>query len=242
MTYKHPRIDEHHSHCVECGAVCRNVALYRGFCASCAIDMNESAEIKVAQAGARATGKAATQFLAAMQAQGKTGADMPQVMSAFWNKIGGQEKFGDIIGAQFQKAMGEGLTEEEYIAEGFSAKLAKDWAELMMRHIDRADANKSLDVGALEEADLENILIGVGTKAVLEDPNIRKAVVLASLQEKAFRRRIFREILAQDKELLEQVLRDGGILTLEADDISDTVSPQESPEPDYDPAEDEYKA
>ena len=240
MPFKFPRIDKEHSHCLECGGVFRDVALFRGMCSSCAEDMNESSKVKVAQAGTKAIAKASTQFLAAMQAQGKTGADMPQVMSAFWKKIGGQEAYGEILGEQFQNAMGIGITEEEYMAGGFNAKLAKDFLELTMRHIDRADANKSLDVGSLEEADLENILIGVGTKAVLEDPSIRKAVVRAALEEKTFRRRIFREILAQDKELLEQVLRDGGILTLEADDVieeDDTVSPPE----DYDPSADEYR-
>jgi hypothetical protein len=108
----------------------------------------------------------------------------------------------------------------------------------MMRHIDRADANKSLDVGALEEADLENILIGVGTKAVLEDANIRKAVVLASMESKSFRRMLFKEIVAQDKELVDLILREGGILTLEAEEPDDdTMSPVED---NYDPSQDEF--
>ncbi len=237
MSFKYPRIDEHHSHCLTCGTAGRDISFSRGFCTECAIEMNESAEKTLTQASIVATGKASAQFLAAMQAQGKTGADMPQVMGSFWKKIGGQDKFGDIIGDQFLRATGQGITEEEYMAGGFSAKLAKDWSELMMRHIDRADANKSLDIGALEEADLENILIGVGTKALLEDSSIRKAVVMAALQERTFRRLLFREIVAQDKQLLEEILRDGGIMTLDAEEVSDNVSPETAG---YDPSADEF--
>ena len=220
--------------------------------------MNEQSKAKTIAAGTRVVGKAtkaAAELLSAMHKQGRTGADMPVILSRFYEKIGGQDAYADMMGEQFLKAQGKDLTEQEKLSWEASPKLVKDWFELTARYIDRADQNKSLDVSAMEESDLENILVGVGTRAVLEDPAIRKAVIYSALDVEKFRREIFLTIAATDKNLVDYLLRENGIITLEqaqaAAEESDTVSPgaagtnelrsSPSEEPEYDPAEDEFK-
>lgn len=214
------------------------------------MDVNEEAIAKVKVAENRVTGKAAkaaAQFLSAMQAQGKTGADMPIVLSAFWKRIGGQDQFGDMLGEQFLKAQGKELTPDEMENWRASPKMVKDWFELAMRHIDRADANKTLSVESLEEADLESILADVGRRAIMEDAELRRAVLwMAIRDDKQFRKMAFMEIARQDKSLVDNLLRNGGIVTLEASEVefqepTNNTLEEDSTVDDYDPSEDEYK-
>jgi len=237
-----PDIDKYTKHCLQCSGVFEKTDLTKGYCKGCTVSMNEEANqsLKAAQSRVLAKGASASaKLLSALQENGKGGRSVPVILGAFWRELGGQDKFGMLMHDEFQKARGEGLTEEERDSFDYNPKLVKEWFEILLRHTDRDDQAKTLDIGALEEADLQSILVDVGCKAMMEDQEIRRAVMWTAISQDAeFRKQAFEEILRQDKTLLDKLIREGGILTYEAEavrPIGDNLSPD-----DYDPRDDEH--
>lgn len=237
-----PEIDKYTQHCAQCSGVFEKTDLSRGLCSGCITDMNQEAtsQLKAADRRVLARGtNAAAKLLSALHENGKGGRSVPTILEAFWREVGGQDKFGSLLAMEFQKARGEGLTQEEIETFDFSPKLVKDWFELMLRHIDRDDQTKTIDIGALEEADLQSVLVDVGRRAILEDAEIRRAVMWTAIRDdKEFREQAFYEILRQDKELLDKLIREGGILTYEAEDVRPAEDDNLSPDT-YNPMDDE---
>jgi hypothetical protein len=230
-------IDDTLAHCSKCGAVFTHVELYGGACKTCRKEINEEAKKKLETAKGRVLTKGATaaaKLISAMEQQGKTGQKAPQVLDHFFDEIGGTKKFASLMRTEFEKAHGIGVTEAEAEAWGPSAPRTRlQWYELMARMMDRTDANKTLDISSLQEAELEAILSDLGHKAVLEDKSIRQAAITAAIGDKAFRRELFLEIVRTDKGLADEFLSSGGIVTLET---SDNVSPPDE----YDPSTSEW--
>lgn len=205
-------------------------------CNQRALSKTESAEKRVMSKGTQAAAK----LLSLIKAQGKTGARTEPILGKFFEALGGEEQYAEMMADDFKLARGEGLSQEDLEAWGYSPKLVAQWHEIIMRYTDRSDQNKTLSVDGLEEAELESILSGLGQRMVLEDKALQQTVVRACLSDAAFRQEVFYEIVRSDSKLVDKLLQSGGIITLEEKkDPSATLSSQQEFDPDYDPSEDE---
>lgn len=191
--------------------------------------------------------KASAQFLSAMRAQGKEGKAMPQIFETFWDSVGGKDAFGRMMSEEFHKVHGIGLSPAEAEEWSPSPKLKLQWYELIARHAAKNDESQSLDIGSLEEADLESILADVAHKAMTSDADIRRAALLTAIEEDdEFRKEAFRRICKEDQGLVNELLAENGLITLEQPkqvdaQAEDDDSPVFESEEEYDPTDDEYK-
>lgn len=242
------QIDEQHSHCAECCSVNRNIELTEGICNLCLDKVNARRNRILSRTESRVVTRATTasaKFLASMKTQGKDGKSMPKVFHALWEELGGEEEFGRRMGVEFLKAHGEGLSPEEMENWKPSPKMKLHWYELISRHAAKTDESLSLDIGSLDESDLESILSTIANKAMIEDKTIRAIALTNAIREdKEFCREVFNEIVADHPDLVTELLERNGIATIEgkykvAQKKSAHVDYKESEE-EYDPSEDEW--
>lgn len=217
------RIDNEHSHCGQCSGVFRNAQLHSGLCSECSTSSIEQSEKVLSRSidrtTARAT-KASVQLLAAIKAQGKTGKTMPMVMDAFIKGLGGEAAYGERILEDFNKARGEGLSADELETYEYSSHTVLKWYELINRSLLATDSGKDLDVGSLDEADLESVLAKIAKKHLLEDKDTRRLALMNAIEEDAeFRKAAFKAIIESDPEIETEWLAKMGIRTVEAPKI-----------------------
>lgn len=256
-----PKIDNEHSHCTECSSAFRNVELIDGTCEACIKKTSKKNGKILARSEKKTVTKAATKFLSAMQEQGKTGASMPKVFEGFWREIGGEDAFGQMMAEEFHKAHGRGLSPEEEELFCPSPKIVLSWYEMISRHAAKTDEGKSLDVGSLDESDLESILCDLAHKALKEDEATRLVAVAKLAQDPKHCREMFLTCLEVQPELATELLAANGIETIDAESVSipkkntkqenktvegDKPTPAKPESLDtavqqYDPSEDEYK-
>lgn len=238
-----PKVDDYHSHCEHCGFVFRNSELNFGLCKDCIVEHNNTAANVTVRAESRIKTRAATKLLSALKDKGKDGQSMPMVMSAFFSEVGGHEEFAKIMHSEFKKAMGEGLSLAEQEFYEPSLHLRKDWFDLIARHAKAADADKQLDVGSLDESDLESILSSIALKAFHEDASIQTAVIAQAVCDPAVRRRVFQACIQAEPKLATEILENGGLI------IDSTSSPiekfenenKEGESEEWDPASEEFR-
>lgn len=206
------------------------------------MEHNETARAVTVRAESRVKTRAATKLLAALKDKGKDGQSMPMVMSAFFSEIGGHDEFGKLMHTEFKKAMGVGLSVEEKEFYEPSLSLRKDWFDLVARHAKAADSDKSLDVGSLDEADLESILSSIALKAFQEDISLQTAVIAQAIFNRETRRKVFNACIQADPSLATEILENGGrIIDAESVEIEKLEMENNTGDSDYDPTEEEYK-
>lgn len=196
-----------------------------------------------ARSNSKVVTKAATKLLSSLKEKGKDGQVMPVVMNRFFSALGGPEAYADLMATDFQKARGIGLTpteEETYIP---SMSLIKDWYDLVARVQKQADSDKQLDVGSLEESDLESILTNVALKAVKEDTSLQMAVITQAIANEVLRKQIFEACIRADSSLVNDILQAGGKL-FDAPVLTksepENITVEEDTE-EYNPHADEYR-
>jgi len=237
-----PKVDKQHSHCMTCGFVFRNAELTSGLCRDCIMDHNDQAKGIITRSESRVRTRAATKLLAALKDKGKDGQAMPMVMSSFFAEVGGHEGFAKLMHEEFQKALGNGLSIEEKEFYEPSLNLRKDWFDLISRHAKAADADKQLDVGSLDEADLESILANIALKAFSEDPALQTAVIAQAVSDRGIRRKVFLACIKADPSLVTEILEKGGVI-IDAEYSEIEKFPEENntgEDTEYDPKADEY--
>lgn len=214
------KIDDEHAHCAECSGVFRIAQLNSGLCDECVPELAKKAEKILTRAAEKTTGraiKASAQLLASIKEQGKTGKAMPVVMDSFIKALGGEAAYGERFATEFKKAHGEGLSAAEMETWEYSPHTVHKWYELANRSLLSTDSGKDLDIGSLEESDLEAIVAGIGRKAVLEDRDIRRLALMNAIEQDAeFRRFAFNSILKADPELETDWLASHGVRTIPA--------------------------
>jgi hypothetical protein len=216
-----------------------------GFCGECLVAEKSENKAIASRSESKAVTKAATKLLSELKNKGKDGQVMPVVMSTFFSELGGAESVAKIMAQEFNKTLGIGLSpdEEEVYTPNFY--LRKDWIDLISRVQSKADVDKQLSVGDLEEADLEAILTNVSLKAFRDDPTLQSAVIAQAVSNADLRRKIFEACIRADSSLVTEILETGGKIidavavseTTKSDFQNKTVSEHDS----YDPAADEYK-
>ena len=240
------RIDSDHSHCKRCSNAFRNVCLTRGYCEKCIPEAQKEQQKIIVRMENKAIGKAtkaSAKFLSAMRAQGKEGKAMPQIFETFWDGVGGKEGFGRMMSEEFNRMHGIGLSPEEAENWNPSPKMKLQWYELISRHAAKNDESQSLDIGSLEEADLESILTDLAHKAMSSDVDIRRAALLSAIDDdKEFRKEAFRRICKEDQHLVNELLAENGVITIDPERAKlDAQAEDDSPvfenEDDYDPNE-----
>lgn len=238
-----PRADKHHSHCYRCNIVFRDAQLKSGFCGDCLVQEQQENRKIASRSESKVVTKAATKLLSSLKEKGKDGQVMPVVMNEFFNALGGTEKFAQRMAEEFEKAHGIGLNEDEQEVYVPSHQLRLHWFDLISRVQKQVDTDRSLDVGSLEESDLEAILSNVALKAFNEDSSLQLAVISQAVSNAELRRQIFEACIRADSSLVTEILQKGG-------QILDAVSFSTKPEPEnitaeeednYNPADDEYR-
>lgn len=219
-----------------------------GFCGECLVAEKEENRSIAARSESKVVAKAATKLLSELKNKGKDGQVMPVVMSTFFQELGGADAVAKVMAQEFNKTLGIGLSpdEEEVYAPNFY--LRKDWIDLISRIQSKADVDKQLSVGDLEEADLEAILTNVALKAFKDDQSLQLAVITQAVSNADLRKQIFNACIRADNSLVTEILENGG-------KIIDALSVSKGPEKEkfdldnttggdvdsYDPTADEYK-
>lgn len=236
------RVDDEHSHCAQCSGVFRNIELDDGQCTDCLERSNRKHAAVIQRANAKTVSKAvkaSTQFLASMEQQGKSGKSMPLVFDSFWKELGGEEEYGARMAQEFLKAHGEGLTAAELESWSPSQKIKLQWYELVNRHVGRSDESKTLDIGSLEESDLEAILADLGRTAVIDDKEIRRLALLSAIErDPEFRKIALEKILQEDPSLESAILEKHGVTTIDAKKVEPKGNKRVE---DYSPEDEEYR-
>ncbi len=218
------RIDDEHSHCAECGGAFRNVQLSGGLCDDCVPEIAKKDEKVLARSSERTTGravKASAQLLASIKEQGKSGKTMPVAMDAFIRTIGGEAAYGERFAKEFMKAHGEGLSSAEMETFEYSPTMVHKWYELANRSLLATDSGKDLDIGSLEESELESVLARIAQKLVLDDKEIRRLSLMNAIDsDPDFRRAAFEMIIKSDPALEDEFFRKHGIRTVDAKKIT----------------------
>lgn len=242
------RVDKNYSHCAECMKVFRNIMLTDGVCDNC-FGIVEERSIRAirrmeSKVVSKAT-KASAEFLASMKEQGKDGKSMPRILDSLWKVLqepglSGEEAFGRQLGEEYNKSRGIGLSPDEAANYEPSQKLRQGWFELILRYSQKVDEGKSLDIGSLDESELEAILTDVAIKAATTDNNIAEKVVSAYIEKDRKRREsFFMDMCEAYPELENKVLEKHGIVTIEAQEETQAIPHQEDEE-DYDPEAEAY--
>jgi hypothetical protein len=183
--------------------------------------------------------KASAQLLASIKDQGKTGKSMPVVMDSFIKALGGEAAFGERFATEFKKAHGEGLSAAEMETWEYSPHTVHKWYELANRSLLATDTGKDLDIGSLEESELESIVASIGRKAVLEDRDIRRLALMNAIESDAeFRKYAFESILKADPQLETEWLASHGVRTIAAKNFEPVAN--KDIEDDYNPESEEY--
>ncbi len=237
-----PRVDSQHSHCYRCNVVFRDAQLKSGFCAECLVTEKEENTSIAARSNSKLVSKASAKLLSSLREKGKDGQVMPILMNAFFSKLGGTEAVGDIMAEEFLKTLGRGLSPEEAEVYSPNFNLRKDWFDLMARHQSKVDTDKQLDVGSLEESDLESILANIALKAFREDSSLQMAVITQAMSDADLRKQIFYACLRADRSLVNEILQNGGQI-LDAVAFSEKTPPEniKVEEESYNPHDDEYR-
>lgn len=186
--------------------------------------------------------KAATKLLSSLKEKGKDGQVMPVLMNAFFNRLGGVEAVGDIMGDEFLKTLGKGLSPDEAEVYEPNFNLRMHWFDVMARHQSKVDSDKQLDVGSLEESDLEAILTNVALKSFRDDPTLQLAVITQAVSDSDIRRQIFEACIRADGSLVTEILQSGGkivdAVSVETKSETKNIAVEEDH---YDPTQDEYR-
>lgn len=237
------KIDDSHSHCAECSGVYRTAQLDEGLCSDCSPVVKARANKVVARAGEKTTNramKASAQLLASIREQGKTGKSMPMVMDTFLAEMGGEGGYAKRLATEFKKAHGEGLSSAELETFEYSSATTLKWFELINRSMLATDSGKDMDIGSLEESDLEAIVAKIARRAVLEDVELRRLALMNAIDsDKEFRMVAFEAIMKADPSLENGILAKNGVITVEAAKIKAAECNKE--EDDYDPTKDEWQ-
>ncbi len=179
---KWQRFDDEHSHCSQCCNVFANKDLRGGRCAGCRVQDDQRRRDQLERADDRAISRAAREILAHMQGQGKDGASMPVVMEAFYAKIGGKARLGEIFAEQFEKTLGSGLSEAQLLEFEHNPKHVLGWAELIARISLKTDEGKTLDVSGMASEDLSALLSQLAEDLVRTNDEFRRMVVKIAIE------------------------------------------------------------
>lgn len=237
-----PRVDKYHSHCHRCNVVFRDAQLTNGYCSECIMAEKEDNVSIANRSENKVATKAATKLLSSLKEKGKDGQVMPVLMNAFFNRLGGVEAVGDIMGDEFLKTLGKGLSPDEAEVYEPNFNLRMHWFDVMARHQSKVDSDKQLDVGSLEESDLEAILTNVALKSFRDDPSLQLAVITQAVSDADIRRQIFDACIRADGSLVTEILQSGGkivdAISVETKSETKNIAVEEDH---YDPTQDEYR-
>ncbi len=237
------KIDDDHAHCAECSGVFRNAQLDEGLCSECLPMVHKKARKVAERSGERTTGramKASAQLLASISEQGKAGKSMPIVMNAFLQAMGGEAGYATRMAEEFKKAHGEGLSAGEMETFEYSPATILKWFELINRSVLATDSGKDMDIGSLEQSELEVIVARIARNAVLEDVELRRLALMNAIDEdKEFRMVAFEAILKADPSLENAILAKNGVITVDAVKKNPAISNKEVDD-EYEPPSDEW--
>lgn len=153
--------------------------LTRGRCYACNKVYLADREQAITKANERAVAEAARKLLTQLKgADGKTEPLRPQVLEGFMKRVGGMDKFGDIVGEQFMKCSqrdpNTGLVDP---TADWKPQIAAKFAELALRTLSQEDDKQVFDPASLSDEDLQTVLKGLLVEQVSTSPEFCRALL-----------------------------------------------------------------
>lgn len=126
--------------------------------------------------------KATMEFLAELGQGSKDSKRMSDVLTEFFRCAGGEQRFGQMMWTEFQKAHGVGLDEHEIVTYRKSPKLVLQWYELLARHIHKEDEARTLDISGTSQEDLMDALRALAVDLANTNEDFRRIAVETSVK------------------------------------------------------------
>ena len=109
--------------------------------------------------------------------------DMPVILEKFLTNIGGADALSDLLFADFQKARGADIPEEQQQHVRPQHAIVQKYYQMVMQMIQTQDDKYSSDITGLTDEDLQATLLGVVMGLVRDDPHFRREVAIEALKE-----------------------------------------------------------
>jgi hypothetical protein len=135
-------------------------------------------EKAIAKADNRAIATASRRLLEQLGSSGKTEPLRPQMLKGFMARVGGMEKFGDIVASQFMKCSqidpSTGMEDQSW---EWKPQIAAKFAELALRAAGQEDDKQAFDPASLTDEDLQVALKGLMVDQVNTNPAFVQALL-----------------------------------------------------------------
>lgn len=141
-------------------------------------ELKAEKELKDRKAIAKACREISRQMAATKDSQ-----IMPAVIARLQDKLGGPQGLADLLLDDFNRARGEGLTEDEFLDFKYSPAVIQKYHQMLIRMYEHHDDTRATDLSSMADEDLQAVLIGLAMQLVREDKNFRREVALEALKE-----------------------------------------------------------
>ena len=161
--------------CLGCGEC---LPLTRGRCYACYRVYMSDKNRAIAKANEKAVAQAARSFLTDLKSTAKGEPLRPQILKGFVDRIGGFEKFGDIVGEEFLKCSQKDPVTGAHDPSGqWKPQIAAKFAELALRTAGQEDDKESFDPASLTDDDLQSVLRGLLVEQVKQNEDFCRALI-----------------------------------------------------------------
>lgn len=171
--------------CLYCARIAKPDLIFKdGMCRGCYARERRLANKEIIRSQQKSIAKATNKLAAALAKAGNSSAVSPQILEAFYSVIGGPAEYGRMLATDFQKSRGVGLTEYESMEFSYNASTVARWHDILIRYRQKEDDRLTTDISSISQEDLEATVRQVALDMILEDDDIREAVLDAALKKR----------------------------------------------------------
>lgn len=186
-------------HCAECNEILKEEEVNEeGYCSLCW--SNRARELgKRRYVANQKTLMEATQRLAdEIAKRSKNTALSPEFFDAFSRELGGAKGLGERLADDFKRLHGEGLDSESAAFFVPDEKTIQRYWQTIAQFMQNQDKMNAVDISSLSDQELQATLLNLATGLINENPDFRKHVIKIAVNA--------------DKEFLEELARDAGLI------------------------------
>lgn len=185
-------------------------------CRDCAARRGRKTQKEALRAQQRAVQKATHKLATALSKAKDTAAVTPSILESFFENVGGPQSFGKKLAEDFMMSRGEGLTPEQLEGWSYNAQTMARWYDIIMKIQGKEDERNTTDISSISEEDLEATVKQVAGEMLLNDPDIRVAVLKVAAKK--------------DPAVLAELADELNALTFPKEPVIDSQLEYESPE------------
>lgn len=174
MLEKWQVFDDEHAVCADCGTMYEIKSLVSGRCLDCRKQDDASRRHVLSLASLKSVQRASRELLAAFATGESHSKVSSEVMAHFFRKIGGPEKFSELMLEAFDKAHGRGLSGSELEVYSFDPKTQLQWFKLLMDVQQKDDASKTFDPSSLTQEEILDALKPLARDMAKSDAEFRR--------------------------------------------------------------------